>query len=681
MHEGAKVSEPIRNLANNIQGLRVKRGLSLTGLAELSGVGKATLSAIEAGRGNPTLGTLWALASALETPFSNLLVEGAAAAKFEVEVSEPNVSVRLIERSSSPPWIEVYVMHLDVGGHREASPHPPGVKERMTVLQGTVLAGPSTSPSLLRAGDFLTFPADQPHCYSAVDGKVTALTIIEYPVTEAINDPLTVIRPLPLTLEEWDGVGIQLQRGLVETIHGLPAFRMIISPVSEDNSGVLRKIASQFEALGDTPFGMLLKRFIAKEEESVHLIMLGSPLVAAASRAEAENSPNGNPVFEIAARLYLLAARESRQLSEETLSFVKEMVSHTSLTVSTIAAEIMTQRGSPSVPPQVFGATRLTVGERAESENPLFEDRINVHAYNAYELVHPAYSRQVVLLAGEILKRFGESGEPVACLDVGTGPGLPLLMLLELCPRLQVTAIEPSPTSFAYLVRNLAHMPNVNPVQVDFLACEASEDYPLIVSVGASHHLNTSFFLQHAWRLLANDGLLMVADEFVSPFATPQERMCRLIQHHVAYLVATLVPIPEEVVAAVAPAERMLIEKLASQVPLIAFEALSGRGEAAATRCRKLMEGTGSLKLPATVSDPLLAFHRFHLLELEALLAGLDYEVERKTYPEHLVAIAEAVGFTMVEHRRVYATAGRSEFDAGTHVFVFAKGGASYAGK
>lgn len=675
------MSGPVHDLARNIQGLRVKRGLSLTGLAELSGVGKATLSAIEAGQGNPTLGTLWALANALETPFSNLVAEGAAVARSEVEVSESNVSVRLIERASSPPWIEVYVMHLDIGGHREASPHPPGVKERVTVIQGTMLAGPSTSPSLLRAGDFLTFSADQSHCYSAVDGKVTALTIIEYPVTEAINDPLTVIRPLPLTREEWDGVGIQLQRGLVETIHGLPAFRMIISPVLEDNSSVLGKIANQFEALGDTPFRMLLKRFIAKEEESIHLIMLGSPSGTTTARVEAGNSVNGNPVFEIAAELYPLAARESQELTEKMFSFTREMLSHPSCTVSTIAAEIMTQRGIPSVPPLVFGAARLTVNEEAESESPLFEDRINVHAYNAYELVHPAYSRQVVLLAGEILKRFGESGDPVSCLDIGTGAGLPLLMLLELCPHLHVTAIEPSPTSFAYLTRNLAHLSNVKPVQADFLAYENSDVHPLIVSVGASHNLNTSFFLQHTWRLLAEGGCLMVSDEFASPFATPQERICRLIQHHLAYIVATLVPISKEVLAAVAPAERMLIEKLSNQVPLIAFEALNGRGEAAATRCRKLMEGIVSLNLPATVSNSLFTFYRFHLLELEALLAGLDYEVERKTYPEHFVAMAEAIGFTMVEHRRVYATVGRGEFDAGTHLFVFAKGGTTYAGK
>lgn len=52
-------------IAGNIRGFREKRGLTLTGLAELTGIGKSTLSNLERGSGNPTIETLWRLAQVL----------------------------------------------------------------------------------------------------------------------------------------------------------------------------------------------------------------------------------------------------------------------------------------------------------------------------------------------------------------------------------------------------------------------------------------------------------------------------------------------------------------------------------------------------------------------------------------------------------------------------------------
>ena len=49
------------------------RGFSLSGLAAAAGVGKGSLSELEAGTRNPTLGTLYALAGPLEVPISALL--------------------------------------------------------------------------------------------------------------------------------------------------------------------------------------------------------------------------------------------------------------------------------------------------------------------------------------------------------------------------------------------------------------------------------------------------------------------------------------------------------------------------------------------------------------------------------------------------------------------------------
>src|SRR4051812_29774372 len=60
-------------LARNLRRLRVARRWSLSELAAASDMGKATLSAIENARANPTVDTLAALAKALQVEITTLL--------------------------------------------------------------------------------------------------------------------------------------------------------------------------------------------------------------------------------------------------------------------------------------------------------------------------------------------------------------------------------------------------------------------------------------------------------------------------------------------------------------------------------------------------------------------------------------------------------------------------------
>lgn len=92
--------------------------------------------------------------------------------------------------------------------------------------------------------------------------------------------------------------------------------------------------------------------------------------------------------------------------------------------------------------------------------------------------------------------------------------------------------------------------------------------------------------------------------------------------------------------------------------------------EAAISKIRSLYEELTLLERPDTPSHPLAVFSRFHLLELQALVAGLDYEIEQKTYPARFLALARCCGFELTAHQRIYGTDGDDELDAGTHLFV-----------
>ncbi|BBI52252.1 hypothetical protein HORIV_46730 [Vreelandella olivaria] len=70
---------------------------------------------------------------------------------------------------------------------------------------------------------------------------------------------------------------------------------------------------------------------------------------------------------------------------------------------------------------------------------------------------------------------------------------------------------------------------------------------------------------------------------------------------------------------------------------------------------------------------PLDAHVRFFRLEMQAMVAGFDYEVERKTYARRFLEMARLNGFELLQHRRVFATSGTDDWQGGTHVFAFRK--------
>lgn len=635
---GTKVS---KILARNLRSLRKERGISLTGLAERAGISKSTLSSLEAGEANPTISTLWALADALGVPFGLLVSER------EAEVAEAGVNVRLIEQSEGEPRIEVYLMQLEPGGKREATPHAPGVIERVFVINGRMLVGPLNSSSLLKAGEMLSFEADQPHVYIALDEPASALVTVEYPQEEVYTDHYTILRPIPRSEEEWEGVDILLRRISEEVAQGVPVFRLKLYGPETTLTKAADKLRVQLERLTCSNFNWPLKFFVVEERDGISVLVFTWPR----GRPQLEFPPiKGNRILKQA--LDILALARERSLPMQTLEHLHALVDGSSLTLSVLATEVLLHHGKPVVPSRVHPLS---------GESAVF-----------FELLHPGYASQPIALAHILHRRF--KGTPVSVIDVGTGPGLHMQMLLELYSALEVVAVDPSPASCAYLRRNLKGLRNVEIIKADFLSVNLSEQFPVVMSVGASHHLNTSFFLQKAYDVLEDGGLLLVADEFISPYTSATERNRELIRHHATYMLATLVDIPKSAEKELTSEEVELVKLLNREIPLLACEAESGEVEAAIARGRELFSGVRRLEIPIQPSHLLLAFYRFQILELEALMAGLDYEVERKTFPQRFLTLAESTGFCLKEHYRVYATTGYGDMDGGTHVFAFEKG-------
>ncbi len=169
----------------NIRRLRTAAGLSLADLAAAADVSKTTLHGLEQGEGNPTLSTLWALATALGVSLGELLEPPAPPVAVVRADEGPRadgdaVHARLLHRIAVRGAVEVYALEVDQAGQASAA-HLPGVEECMIVTEGAVRTGPDDAPVDLAEGDSVHFGAASPHQYRGLGPRNRALLLMLHP--------------------------------------------------------------------------------------------------------------------------------------------------------------------------------------------------------------------------------------------------------------------------------------------------------------------------------------------------------------------------------------------------------------------------------------------------------------------------------------------------------------------
>ncbi|UWQ83647.1 helix-turn-helix domain-containing protein [Leisingera caerulea] len=182
------MSAPHQMIAAAIQRERNRAGKSLSALAAQAGIAKSTLSQLEAGNGNPSVETLWALAAALDVPLSLLfetqapattLIRGGEGEPLESEQSD----FTAVLLSRCPPNVrrDVYRVVMQPGQVRRAQPHPRGTVEHMLVCSGQMRAGPDGQEESLQPGDYYTYPGDRLHSYEALHADTLFIMVMEAP--------------------------------------------------------------------------------------------------------------------------------------------------------------------------------------------------------------------------------------------------------------------------------------------------------------------------------------------------------------------------------------------------------------------------------------------------------------------------------------------------------------------
>ena len=174
-------------VAASIRRERERAGLTLTELARRAHIAKSTLSQLEAGTGNPSVETLWALGVALDVPFSRLVespqrtVRVVRAGEGPVTFAEQSPYAATL-LAACPPHArrDLYRIQADPGEPRRSEPHNPGTSEHLVVAAGRARVGPVEAPVELGPGDYICYAGDAPHVFEALEAQTVALIVMEH---------------------------------------------------------------------------------------------------------------------------------------------------------------------------------------------------------------------------------------------------------------------------------------------------------------------------------------------------------------------------------------------------------------------------------------------------------------------------------------------------------------------
>ncbi|MGC5328390.1 helix-turn-helix domain-containing protein [Brevibacillus sp. SYSU BS000544] len=171
-------------ISSNLKKLRNERNLSLGQLSELSGVSKVMLSQIEKGESNPTINTIWKIASGLKVPYTKLIDEAIDQA---VVIRKPDTKVQFENNDSFRSYcyytsnpnrdFEFFTVEMEPNSSRESDGHLPKTQEYLLVIKGELTLKINTQEYVLKEGDSITFDCSFPHSY--VNNQDTLLEFID----------------------------------------------------------------------------------------------------------------------------------------------------------------------------------------------------------------------------------------------------------------------------------------------------------------------------------------------------------------------------------------------------------------------------------------------------------------------------------------------------------------------
>ncbi|MCM3273301.1 helix-turn-helix domain-containing protein [Paenibacillus elgii] len=178
-------------IGHNLQRVRKQRQLSLDKVADLTGVSKGMLHQIERGDTQPTVTTVWKIATGLNISFSSLIKEDESAISIVKRKDAPDITgdngnclVYLLFPFNPQTQIEMFTIVLKPKGSYVSTPHNEGVQEYITVISGEFKISIRDDTYTLLAGEAIRFTGNVSHKYrNDTDEDVILQVVMHYPET------------------------------------------------------------------------------------------------------------------------------------------------------------------------------------------------------------------------------------------------------------------------------------------------------------------------------------------------------------------------------------------------------------------------------------------------------------------------------------------------------------------
>jgi XRE family transcriptional regulator, regulator of sulfur utilization len=174
-------------LGRTILRLRKAYNMSLSELAEQSGVAKSIISQIERNETNPTLATIWRLSQALDVPIDRFLTQSDDEPFIERSSRHdtPNLTsddgkcrLSIIGWIRTVEWVQWYDFQADPGGVLESEAHQRGSVECLSVLEGELEVEVGDVTEIAKAGETLRYRCDRPHVIRNTSRKSARATMV-----------------------------------------------------------------------------------------------------------------------------------------------------------------------------------------------------------------------------------------------------------------------------------------------------------------------------------------------------------------------------------------------------------------------------------------------------------------------------------------------------------------------
>lgn len=174
-------------IGKNLNSIRKQKNLSLDKVALLTGVSKAMLAQIERGDSNPTVTTLWKIATGLNVSFSYFMEEESHEVIYiahdnikPVIESDKKMKVYPLFPYDNKRKFEIFNIELEPGCSHQSPPHNDGIEEYIIVNKGEMEMVIGDDTYKLKYGDAMKYMANKAHCYKNTSNTLASFQNIIY---------------------------------------------------------------------------------------------------------------------------------------------------------------------------------------------------------------------------------------------------------------------------------------------------------------------------------------------------------------------------------------------------------------------------------------------------------------------------------------------------------------------